>query len=107
MVFTRKATWGSAAVVAALAALIAPESAHAFGVGTAAGVAFTGNVQSLRPSAATSSFLRARPTRRTGECSPTSLASSYVVKPEMARSRAHEWRKLRTRGPGFEEKVRV
>ena len=102
MVFAKGATWGAPAAVATLVALIAPDSAHAFGVGVAPGVS---NVQSLRPSAATSSFLRAGPARGTGECSPTSLSTSYAVKPEMARSRASEWRKLRTRGPGFEEKV--
>lgn len=106
MVFLAKgATRGAAAAVAALAALIAPESTHAFAVGAAPGVASAGNVQNLRPSATTSSFLRAGPARGTGECSPTSLSTSYAVKPAMARSRASEWRKLRTRGPGFEEKV--
>lgn len=105
--FAKGATWGAAAAVAALAALIALESTHAFGVGAAPGVASAGNVQNLRASAATCSFLRAGPARGTGECSPTSLSTSYAVKPEMARSRASEWRKLRTRGPGFEEKVRT
>lgn len=109
MVFAKgTATWGAAAVVYALAALIAPESVDAFGAGPAPGVATTGHAQRyLHPSPASSSFLRARPARRTGERSTTSLSSSYVVKPEMARSRAREWRKLRTRGPGFEEKVCV
>ena len=108
MVFVPKgAAWGAAAAVAALAVLMAPEPAHAFGVGAAPGFGTAGNVQNLRPSAATSSFLRAGPARGTGECSPTSLSTSYAVKPEMARSRASEWRKLRTRGPGFEEKVRA
>eukprot|EP00752_Nemacystus_decipiens_P005990 g5409.t1 len=105
VLFAKGATWGAAAAAAALAALIAPESTHAFGAGAAPSVSNMGNVQNLRPSA-TSSFLRAGPARGTGECSPTSLSTSYAVKPEMARSRASEWRKLRTRGPGFEEKVR-
>lgn len=111
MVFAKgAAAWGAAATVAALAALIAPESAHAFGVGAAPGVASSaGNVHNLpRPSAATSlrsTRALAGTARRTGESSPTSLSTSYAVKPEMARSRASEWRKLRTRGPGFEEKV--
>eukprot|EP00903_Cladosiphon_okamuranus_P020680 g18989.t1 len=102
------AKWGAAAAIAALAALIALESTHAFGIGAALGLRNAGNVHNPRPSGATSSFLRAGPARGigTGECSPTSLSTSYVVKPEMARSRASEWRKLRTRGPGFEEKVR-
>lgn len=108
MVFAKGATTkyvGAVAAVCALAALIVPESADAFGAGAMPGVATTvGHVQQQQHLHGSSSFLRAR-TTRTGECSTTSLFSSYVVKPEMARSRACEWRKLRTRGPGFEEKV--
>ncbi|CAM9833002.1 unnamed protein product, partial [Hapterophycus canaliculatus] len=83
MVSTRGAmTWGAASAIAALAALIAPESAHAFGVGPGLATAARGYGHDLRPSAAaTSSFLRANPAKRTGECSPTSLSTSYVVKP--------------------------
>ncbi|CAM9308071.1 unnamed protein product [Scytosiphon promiscuus] len=108
MVYTRGAmTWGAASAIAALAALIAPESALAFGAGPGLATAPRGYGHDLRPSAAAaSSFLRANPAKRTGECSPTSLSTSYVVKPEMARCRASKWRKLRTRGQGFGEKVR-
>lgn len=97
--------------------LLLPESGHAFSV-----------VAPLRPAApfghraknaqrhhhqlctagATSSFLPAKGASsagRTGECSSTSLLSSYEVKAEMARNGGSEWRKLRTRGPGFGEKV--
>lgn len=40
-----------------------------------------------------------------GQGSSTSLRSAYVIKPDMAKSRGSEWRKLRTRGLGFGEKV--
>lgn len=92
--------------VATLATLISPESAYAFGVGPGP-AATTGHVQNLRHVGAASSFVLPRPegaSGRTRACS-TTLASSYVVKPEMARPRGSKWRKLRTRGPGFGEKV--
>lgn len=100
---------GTVIMVAVLAASLVVDTAHAFAVAPIP--ATVGYAQNLRKGGATSSFLRAGgPTRaatRAREGSPTSLSSSYVVKPEMARSRGSEWRKLRTRGPGFGEKVRV
>lgn len=88
----------AALAVAAVAALVAPEPASGFSVGPG-----VGSVQNLHSSARRGVTL---PPRRTGESSSTSLSSSYVVKPEMAPCRATQWRKLRTRGPGFGEKVR-
>lgn len=108
MVFSKRAagmSGGAAAAVAALAAIISTELAHAFGAG--AGLSGVGHLQNQRQVGA-SSFVQSRSASavgRTGECSPTSLSSAYVLKPEMARSRGSEWRKLRTRGPGFGEKV--
>lgn len=93
MVFSR-----AALAAAAVAALVAPELACSFSVGP--GVS---SVRNLHSAARRGTTL---PPKRTGESSPTSLSSSYVVKPEMARCRATQWRKLRTRGPGFGEKVR-
>lgn len=100
----RSASMASAAVaIAVVAALMLVEPTLAFGVGPASRGSI-GNVENKR-GASSSSFVRAGSQRRTGESSSTSLSSSYVVKPEMARSRTCEWRKLRTRGPGFGEKV--
>lgn len=99
---------GTAAAAATLAAFLVADTVHSFAVTPVP--ATVGHVQNLRQAGATSSFLRAVPARaasRAGEASPTSLSSSYVVKSEMARSRGSEWRKLRTRGPGFGEKARV
>lgn len=94
----------AAAAVATLVVLTTPDAVQGFGLAPAA----VGNVQSnVRQAGTSSSFLKARsPPVRAGESSPTSLSSSYEVKPEMARCRGAEWRKLRTRGPGFGEKVR-
>lgn len=91
------------AMAAALAALALTPVVEAFGVsrGTSTG----GLVHILGASQATSSFLKGGRGRRTGASSPTSLCSAYAVKPDMARSRGSQWRKLRTRGPGFGEKV--
>ncbi|CAB1104246.1 unnamed protein product [Ectocarpus sp. CCAP 1310/34] len=93
MAFSRAALAAAAVVV-----LVAPEPACAFSVGPG-----VGSVRNLRSATRRGTTL---PPKRTGESSPTSLSSSYVVKPEMARCRATQWRKLRTRGPGFGEKVR-
>lgn len=96
----------AAAAIAVVAALISAEPALAFGVGPASRGSI-GNVKNQHGASSSASFVRAGSKRSTGESSFTSLSSSYVVKPEMARSRTSEWRKLRTRGPGFGEKVRV
>ena len=96
----------AAAAIAVVAALISAEPALAFGVGPASRGSI-GNVKNQRGASSSASFVRAGSKRSTGESSSTSLSSSYVVKPEMARSRTSEWRKLRTRGPGFGEKVCV
>lgn len=89
-----------------LASLVSSEPSYAFCVGSGPGVTGVAQISRL---GAKSSFLHSPSSRadagRTGECSPTSLSSSYVVKPEMARSVGSEWRKMRTRGQGFGEKV--
>lgn len=92
------------AVAVIAAALISVEPALAFGVGPPS-LGSNGNVKYQHGASSSSSFVRATSSRPTGESSSTSLSSSYVVKPEMARSRTCEWRKLRTRGQGFGEKV--
>lgn len=94
----------TAAAIAVVAALISVEPALAFGVGPSSRGSIE-NVKNQHGASSSSSFVRAGSNRRTGESSSTSLSSSYVVKPEMARSRTSDWRKLRTRGQGFGEKV--
>lgn len=97
----------TAGAVATLVALTCPDRTEAFGVSPgAAAAAAKGRVHIQE--GATSSFLKARSRGGTsGEASSTSLLSTYLIKPDMAQTRGSEWRKLRTRGPGFCEKVRV
>ena len=76
--------------------------------GSSPGPLAGGHVNTLITSSSTSSFLKIAGGSRSsgGEGSSTSLWSAYAVKPEMAKKQGSEWRKLRTRGPGFGEKVR-
>lgn len=101
-----KVPYPAAAAMMMLAALVSWEPSYAFCVGSGPGTTGLAQISGL---GAKSSFLHSPSSRadagRTGECSPTSLSSSYVVKPEMARTVGSEWRKMRTRGQGFGEKV--
>lgn len=106
MVFTSRGAMKAGAAATVLAALASPSAVKAFGLSP--GAVTTGHVNILGTASSTSPSLKADYASRgsTGEGSSTSLWSAYAVKPEMARSRGSEWRKLRTRGPGFGEKVR-
>lgn len=75
--------------------------------GSSPGALSGGHVNTLITTSSTSSFLKVGGGSRSSgvEGSSTSLWSAYAVKPEMAKKQGSEWRKLRTRGPGFGEKV--
>lgn len=92
-------------ILATLAVALGLKACEAFGVGP--GVVTAGRTNALH-TGSVSSFFRAvtsgKGGRRTGESS-TSLWSAYSIKPGLARSQGSQWRKLRTRGPGFGEKV--
>lgn len=103
MVFVRVTKAGVAA--ATLVTLGKLEVSETFGV--ARGPISTEPKQTSR-NAFTSSFAKAGDVGKRGRTSQgtsTSLWSAYVIKPDMAQSRGSEWRKLRTRGPGFGDKV--
>lgn len=105
MVFASSGAMRAGVAATVIAALASPSAVKAFGISP--GAVTTGHVNILGTASSTSSSLKAgyASSCAAGEGSSTSLWSAYAVKPEMARSRGSEWRKLRTRGPGFGEKV--
>ncbi|CAM9500512.1 unnamed protein product [Sphacelaria rigidula] len=96
------------AVIALMGVAITTTPGRVSAFGSSPGALTGGHVNTLVTTSSTSSFLKVGGGSRSsgGEGSSTSLWSAYAVKPDMAKKQGSEWRKLRTRGPGFGEKVR-
>lgn len=103
----REAMRSGHAVIALMGVAITTTPGRVSAFGSSPGALTGGHVNTLVTTSSTSSFLKVGGGSRSsgGEGSSTSLWSAYAVKPDMAKKQGSEWRKLRTRGPGFGEKV--